>query len=195
MALRETNLIPPEVLARREFLRHLSFWAGCIVISLSLIWGFYFYQMHLLQGKKRTVAELKQKHQDLGAKINEIRRIQVELDRMRQEQAGLENITLAAPYSQTFAKLADIMNDDTWLSQLTIESGREEESSIRLRLTGFSFSADELGSFLQQLTNEPLFREVVLQSARENVNSQFSGGSGKAVRLIQFNIECKISKV
>jgi len=195
MALRETNLIPPEVLARREFLRHLFFWAGCMVISLGLIWGFYFYQIHVLQGKRRTVAELKQKHQDLGTKINEIRLIQVELDRMRQEQAGLENITLAAPYSQIFAKLADIMNEDTWLSQLTIDSGREEESSIRLRLTGFSFSADELGNFLQQLTNEPLFQGVVLQNARENVNSQFSRGPGKAVRLIQFNIECKISKV
>jgi Tfp pilus assembly protein PilN len=195
MALRETNLIPPEVLARREFLRHLFFWTGCMVISLSLIWGFYFYQSYVLQGKRRTVAELKQKHQDLGTKINEIRQIQVELDRMRQEQAGLENITLAASYSQIFAKLADIMNEDTWLSQLTIDSGREEESSIRLRLTGFSFSADELGNFLQQLTNEPLFQGVVLQNARENANSQFSRGSGKAVRLIQFNIECKISKV
>jgi Tfp pilus assembly protein PilN len=171
MALRETNLIPPEVLVRREFLRHLSFWAGCLVISLSLIWGFYFYQRHVLQGKRRTVAELKQKHQDLGTKINEIRRIQVELDRMRQEQAGLENITLAAPYSQIFAKLADIMNEDTWLSQLTIDSGREEESSIRLRLAGFSLSADELGNFLQQLTNEPLFQGVVLQNAREDLNS------------------------
>ena len=195
MALRETNLIPPEVLARRAFQRHLSFWIGCLVIALSLIWGFYFYQRHLLQSKRRTVAELKQKHQDLGTKINEIRRIQVELDRMRLEQAGLENITLAAPYSQIFAKLADIMNEDTWLSQLTIESGREEESFIRLRLTGFSFSADELGNFLQQLINEPFFQGVVLQNAREKENSQFSRGSGKAVRLIQFNIECKISKV
>jgi Tfp pilus assembly protein PilN len=195
MALRETNLIPPEVLARREFLRHLFFWIGCLVISLSLIWGFYFYQIHVLQTKRRTVAELKQKHQDLGTKINEIRGIQVELDRMRQEQAGLENITLAAPYSQIFAKLADIMNEDTWLSQLTLDSGRVEESTIRLRLTGFSFSADELGNFLQQLTKEPLFQKVVLQNARENVNSQFTRGSGKAVRLIQFNIECEISKV
>ena len=195
MALRETNLIPPEFLARRDFLRHLSLWIGCLVISLSLIWTFYFYQRHLLQSKRRTVAELKQKHQDLGTKINEIRRIQAKLDKMRQEQAGLENITLAAPYSQIFAKLADIMNEDTWLSQLTIESGREEESSIRLRLTGFSFSADELGNFLQQLISEPFFQGVVLQNARENVNSQFIRGSGKAVRIIQFNIECKVSKI
>jgi hypothetical protein len=195
MALRETNLIPSEVLARREFLRHLFFWASCLVISLSLIWSFYFYQIHVLQGKKRTLAELKQKHQDLGSKINEIRLVQAELDRMRQEQAGLENITLGASYSQILAKLADIMNEATWLSQLTIDSGREEESSIRLRLSGFSFSADQLGNFLQQLTNEPMFKGVLLQNARESVNSQFSKGSDRTVRLMQFNIECKISKI
>ena len=195
MALRETNLIPPDILAHREFLRHLFFWTACLIISLSLIWTFYFCQIFVLQAKKRTLAELKQKHQHLGSKINEIRRIQQELDRMRQEQAGLENITLGAPYSQIFAKLADIMNEATWLSQLTIDSGHEEEPSIRLRLRGFSYSADELGNFLKQLTNEPMFKDVVLQQARENVNSQFSKGSGKTVRLMQFNIECNISKI
>jgi len=195
MALRETNLIPAEILTRREFLRHLFFWTACVAISLSLIWTFYFYQIYVLQVKKRTLAELKQKHQHLGSKINEIRRIQVELDRMRQEQAGLENITLGAPYSHIFAKLADIMNEATWLSQLTIDSGHEEESSIRLRLTGFSFSADELGNFLKQITNEPMFKNVVLQQARENVNSRFGKGSGKTLRLMQFNIECNISKI
>ena len=195
MALRETNLIPPEILARRGVLRHLLFWAACLVVSLSLIWTFYICQIFVLQAKKRTLAELKQKHQHLGSKINEIRRIQQELDRMRQEQAGLENITLGAPYSQIFAKLADIMNEATWLSQLTIDSGHEEEPSIRLRLRGFSYSADELGNFLKKLTNEPMFKDVVLQQARENVNSQFSKGSGKTVRLMQFNIECNISKI
>ena len=195
MALRETNLIPPEILARREFLRHLIFWTAGLVISLSLIWTFYFCQIFVLQTKERTLVELKQKYQDLGSKINEIRQIQEELDRMRQEQAGLENITLGAPYSQIFAKLTDIMNEATWLSQLTIDSGHEEEPSIRLRLRGFSYSADELGNFLKQLTNEPMFKDVVLQQARENMNSQFSTGSGKTVRLMEFNIECKISKI
>jgi Tfp pilus assembly protein PilN len=195
MALRETNLIPPEILARREFLRHLFFWTTCMAICLSLIWGFYFSQMYVLHAKRRTLAELKQKHENLGSKINEIRRIQAELERMRQEQAGLENITLGAPYSLIVAKLADLMNEATWLSQLTIDSGHEEQSSIRLRLTGFSFSADELGNFLKQLTNEPMFKDVVLQQARESANSQFSRWSGKTVRLMQFNIECKISKI
>jgi len=195
MALRETNLIPPEILARRGVLRHLLFWAACLVVSLSFIWTFYFCQIFVLQGKKRTVAELKQKYQNLGSKINEIRQIQEELDRMRQEQAGLENITLGAPYSQIFARLTDIMNEATWLNQLTIDSGHEEEPSIHLRLRGFSYSADELGNFLKQLTNEPMFKDVLLQQARENVTSQFTTGSGKTVRFMEFNIECKISKI
>ena len=106
----------PEILSRRQFRRHLLFWTACMVISLSLIWTFYFYQIYALQAKTRTLAELKQKHRDLGSKINEIRRIQGELDRMRQQQAGLENITLGAPYSQIFAKLADIMNEATFIT-------------------------------------------------------------------------------
>lgn len=195
MALRETNLIPSEIVARRTFLRHLGFWAGCMVISLSLIWGFYFCQVYALQAKRRTLAELKQKHQDLGNKINEMRRIQAELDRMRQEQAGLENITLVTPYSHIFAKLADIMNKDTWLTQLIIDCGLEKDSQVGLRLTGFSFSAEQLGNFLNQLTKDTMFKGVLLQQLREYEGSQFSGGSTKPIRLIKFNIECNVSKV
>ena len=73
MALREINLTPSEILARREFLRHLGFWAGCLLISLSLIWGFYFLQEYTLSAKRRKVAELKRMHLNLGAKIDEIK--------------------------------------------------------------------------------------------------------------------------
>ena len=166
-----------------------------MVVSLSLIWGFYFYQRHALHAKKRNVTELKEMHLNLGTKIDEIRRIRAELERLRQEQAGLENITLSAPYSQIFAKLADIMNEDTWLTQVVIDSGLQEESEIRLRLTGFSFSAEELGNFLNQLSNEVMFKGVVLQQARDYENSQLGKSSRKPVRLIQFNIECNVSKV
>lgn len=143
----------------------------------------------------RTVTELKKMHLNLGAKINEIRRIRAELNLLRQQQAGLENITFSASYSQIFAKLADIMNEHTWLTQLLIDSGLEEESNIRMRLTGFSFSAEELGNFLNQLANEAMFKGVVLQNAREYENAQMSKGLRKPIRLIKFNIECNVSKV
>jgi Tfp pilus assembly protein PilN len=192
MALREINLTPSEILARREFLRHLGFWAGCLLISLGLIWGFYFLQKHALSAKKSKVAELKRMHLNLGVKIDEIKLMRAELNTLRQKQSGLENITLNKPYSRMFAELSDIMNEQTWLTQLNLDSGLEEETTASLKLTGFSFSAEELGNFLSQLTAEPLFKTVVLQQAREYEAVQLSKNVNVPVRLIQFNIDCNI---
>ena len=192
MALREINLTPSEILARRGFLRHLGFWAGCLLISLSLIWGFYFLQEYTLLAKRRKVAELKKMHLNLGAKIDEIKVMRAELNSLRQKQSGLENITLNKPYSRIFAELSDLINEHTWLTQLDIDSGLEEETTASLKLTGFSFSAEELGNFLDQLTAEPLFKTVVLQQAREYETVQLSKNTHAPIRLIQFNIECSI---
>lgn len=192
MALRDINLTPSEILVRREFLRHLGFWAGCLLISLSLIWGFYFLQEYTLSAKRRKVAELKEMHLNLGAKIDEIKVMRAELNSLRQKQSGLENITLNKPYSRIFAELSDLINEHTWLTQLNIDSGLEEETTASLKLTGFSFSAEELGNFLDQLTAEPLFKTVVLQQAREYETAQLSKNTHAPIRLIQFNIECSI---
>ena len=91
-----------------------------------------------------------------------------------------------------FAELSDIINEQTWLTQLNIDSGLEEETTASLKLTGFSFSAEELGNFLNQLTAEPLFKTVVLRQAREYETVQLSKNAHAPVRLIQFNIESNI---
>lgn len=192
MALREINLTPSEILARREFLRHLGFWAGCVLISLALIWGFYFLQEYTLSAKRRKVAELKKMHLSLGSKIDEIKVKRAELNALRQKLSGLEDITLNKPYSRIFAELSDLINEQTWLTQLNIDSGLAEEAAARLKLTGFSFSAEELGNFLDQLQSAPLFETVVLQQARENETVHLSKRSNAPMRLIQFNIECNI---
>ena len=192
MALREINLTPSEILARREFLRHLGFWAGCLLISLALIWGFFFLQEQALSAKRRKVAELKKMHLNLGAKIDEIKLMRAELNTLRQKQSGLEDITLNKPYSRIFAELSDLINEHTWLTQLNIDSGLEEVATASLKLTGFSFSAEELGNFLDQLQSASLFEAVVLQQARENETVQLNKNIHAPVRLIQFNIECNI---
>jgi hypothetical protein len=87
------------------------------------------------------------------------------------------------------------MNEDTWVTQVIIDSGLEEDPQVGLRLTGFSFSAEELGNFLKQLTEDTLFKGVLLQQLQEYESSQFSRGSNKPVRLIKFNLECNVSKV
>ena len=195
MALREINFIPLEFVARRTLLRHLLFWTGCVSISLGLIWGFYFYHEHSLQVKKHTVTTLKERHTNLGTKIDEIKHIRDELERLNQKQAGLDTIIRNEPYSHIFAKLADIMNEATWLSQLAIESGLDEQTQTSLRLTGFSFSAEELGNFLNQLSNEAMFKNVVLERLTESETSGLYKNRQQSIRLIQFQIACRVPKV
>jgi Tfp pilus assembly protein PilN len=195
MALREINFIPIELVARRTLLRHLLFWTGCVIISLGLIWGFYFYHENALQAKKHIVTALKERHTNLGTKIDEIKHIREELDRLNQKQAGLDTITRNEPYSRIFAKLADIMNEATWLSQLAIESGLDEQTQTSLRLTGFSFSAEKLGNFLNQLSNEALFKNVVLERLTESETSGLYKNRQQSIRLIQFQIACRVPKV
>lgn len=192
MALREINLIPTEILARRHSLRHLFFWAGCLLISLSLICGFYLYKTHFILAKKRALTTLKDTHKDLGTRIEEIKRIQEELEKVSQQQSVLETRTRNQPYSIVLLKLAGIMNKYTWLKQLAIDSGKDEKGEANLKLTGFSFSNEGLGNFLNQLTSEPMFKAVILKYANETEMAQSNQNAGKPVRLIQFQIECSI---
>ena len=185
--------------ARRTLLRHLSLWAGCLAISMVLIWGFHFYHEHALQEKKRAVISLKQMHTNLGAKIEEIKQIREELARLNQKQSGLETITRNESYARIFAKLADILNEGTWLSQLAIDSGLqaepEAEVETSLRLTGFSLSAEQLGNFLTQLSNEAMFKNVVLRRATETEKSGLYKDMRQPIRLIQFQIVCSVPRV
>jgi len=192
MALREINLIPNEILAQRHLLRHLFVWAGCLIISLSLIFGSYLYKTHVVLAKKRSLTSLKDTHSQLGARIEEIKRIKEEIERLAQQQSVLETVTRTQAYSQVLLKLADIMNENTWLTQLDIDGSKDANHDASLKLTGFSLYNEELGNFLSQLSAEPLFKAVLLKYAKEtNILNQ---NPGESVKLIQFQIECNISR-
>ena len=195
MALREINLIPGEVLARRDLVRHLCFWTGCLLIFLALTWGFYFSQTHFFLPRKRAVTTLTDMRTYLGTKFGEIKRIREELERLSQHEAVLKPITNYEPYSRICAKLADTMNESTWLTQLVIDSGREEAIEASLILTGFSYSNDKLGNFLDRLSSSKLFESVVLKHATESELRQRKQGGRRALKLIEFQIECNISRV
>ena len=194
MALRELNLIPGEVLARRDLLRHLCFWAGFLVILFTLTWGFYFSGTHLFLPRKGAVTTLTDMRTYLGTKFEEIRRIREELDRLSKHQSVLEPMTNYEPYFQICAKLADTLNESTWLTQLVIDSGREEAIEASLILAGFSYSNDKLGNFLDQLSSSNLFKAVVLKHATETELRQRNHVDRRAIKLIEFQIECNISK-
>ena len=194
MALREINLIPTEVLSRRQVSRHLLFWSGCLLLALTLIGGSYFYQAHLVLGKAGSLLTLDDMQTNLGVRIEEIKRIKDELERLDQQQAVLETIARNQPYSEILFTLADIMNQDTWLTQLAIDSSKEKNGQIGLVLTGLSFSNAELGNFVDRFSNEPLFDAVQLKYAKETKMKLSNQPGAEPLSLIQFGIECRIDK-
>lgn len=196
MALRDVNLVPPDLLARRHLRRHLCFWTACLALSLSLIFGLYFYQLHSVLAKRRSPTTLKDMQTHLGTRIEEIKQVQAEVERLDQQQAVLEAISIHQPYSMVLLTLAEIMNEQTWLTQLSIESGaseqKDKEDIAVLRLTGFSFSNEKLGNFMRQLSSSLMFKTSILKYARETNMPSANPSADEPLRLMGFQIECTI---
>lgn len=193
MALREINLIPADILYKKYLFRRLFFWAGCLTLSLSLIFGFYLYQVHVVLPQKRPITTLEDMHKQLGATIEEIEGTQQEIQRLSLQESFLEKLTRIQPFSRLLLKLSEIMNTRTWLTKLNINAGTEEEEVVSgLELYGFSLSNDDLGNFLNQLSGDPLFTNVVLKYAKETQMEKSPKDRKALVKVIQFEIDCEI---
>lgn len=147
MALREINLIPAGVLQRRGVVRHVCFWGACLFVCLSMIFGFLLYQTRVIRAQQSALHSLDEVQKHLGERLSKIERIRTELQRLDQQRVVLENITRNRSYCQVVWKLAEVFNDETWLTRLTIDRNQEENRTIRLGLTGLSFSNATLGNF------------------------------------------------
>jgi Tfp pilus assembly protein PilN len=194
MALREINLIPADILSSRYLRHHISFWALWLILLVPLLGGFFYYQTHFVLNKKRPMENLEDVHALIGTKIEDINQIQAELERLDQQQSVLKTIKRTPPYSSVLFKLSNIMNDDTWLTSIAIDSNsdKNEGENDNLELTGFAFSNNKLGNFLSLLSNDDLFKDVVLKYSKEAHNVQVSPDSEANTSLIQFQIACKM---
>lgn len=126
----------------------------------------------------------------LGTRIEKINQIQEELEKLDQQQSLLKTITKNQPYSIVLLKLATLMNEYTWLTQFAISSGKDKENNVNVKLTGFSFSNNKLGDFLDRLSYEPMFTSISLKYARETKIALPDQNETKRVKVIQFEIKC-----
>ncbi len=193
MALREVNLVPPEFLLRRQVLRHLFLWASCLVLALLVIIGGNLLHTHLVLAKNRSLISLNEVDTNLDSRIVQIKRLQGELDNLHERQAVLESITTNEPYSLVLLRLADIMNENTWLSQLSIDESRETEGTTQVELTGYSFSNEDLGDFLSRLTGTLVFRDVALKYANEIEDPRPEEREKAGRKVINFQLLCSLS--
>jgi Tfp pilus assembly protein PilN len=205
MAVKDINLIPADILTRRYVLRHVCFWTGCLILSLSLIGiGTLLFNHAYLPSKHAAIAAMRNAPLTLNTKAEEIRQIQTELSNLNKRKSALQFIVTRNPsYAAVITKLADIMNEDTWLTQLNLDSEPGVEGKTHLKLSGFSFSNAKLGDFLNRLASETMFTGVELKYSKERDQTspgqkgdQSSGGQsgGHSERAIQYQIDCYISK-
>jgi Tfp pilus assembly protein PilN len=194
MALRDINLVDPDILLRRYMLRHLVLWAGCLLVALVVIGGFYGFQLHAATAQKKSLTSIKQMHSDLAIKIEEIKRLQTEFKTLSKQQQALEAITKKPPFFRILLILSRIMNEDTWLTQLALDGDQGDESADQLDLVGFSRSNEHLGDFMNHLSAEPMFESVLLQFAKEGETAPDEQNSPEAMPPIQFKILCKVTR-
>jgi hypothetical protein len=86
------------------------------------------------------------------------------------------------------------MNTRTWLTKLSINADPGEDVDPGMQLNGFSLSNEELGNFLTRLSSEPLFKDVVLKYANETKIAQSSQHQKDKIKVIGFQIDCKIPR-
>jgi len=191
MAIREINLVPPEVLSRRYVLRHVYLWLGLLAFSMLLVGGFYAQQSGKSVTLKGTAPALNDAAADLGAKIDEIKQLQVRLDALSRSQSIMDIIGRQKPYSELLLNLSLQMNERTWFKTIAATSGAGPDRSVRMLITGFSRSNDDLGDFISRLTFDPSFRDVVLKYSREAKIALPGREPDDLQTAIQFQIECK----
>lgn len=194
MAIREVNLIDPGILLRRHMQRHLAFWALCLLVTLALIGGSFLFQIHAAAAKKSGRGSLKQLYTNLELKIDEIKRLQAELETLGKRQDALEIIAQKQPFHNVLVKLAGIMNQYTWIQQLSLDVGKESASGMRVKLIGFAASNDHLGNFISSLSSEPMFKTVVLEFAKESAALPSDPGVNAGTNQVQFQINCDITR-
>ena len=195
MALREINLISPDILERRILFRHLLLWCGGLFAVAILLTGGYGYRTRILYAAKQQAQGGQDVAPLLNAVVGEIGKEQKALQLALKERVKLiALIENQRPYSFILARLADIMNNQTWLTQLAFETGQGR--IIHLRIMGLSASHDTLGDFMQRLSSEPMFRGVVLKFSQESdikASDTKSDIRAAGAPPVQFQVECDLA--
>ena len=192
MALREINLVPSNILARRQLLRHFSFWAGCLVILLAPIFGFYVYRAGATTAQNSSFADPDDINKHLLQQIDAVKRIQKELELLNQQQADLQAVIGHSDYSKILFKLVDTVNGNTWLKSLQFDSGKKPKEPIMLQVSGYATTNEALGNFLNRLGSDPLFENVVLKYAKETLMEKSDVNDEKPAKQVEFEIVCGI---
>ncbi|MBU0465900.1 MAG: PilN domain-containing protein [Proteobacteria bacterium] len=196
MALRQINMIPGNILARTDLVRHLWFWGKGLVFILLLFVMFYLAQA------SRFALQQKAQHSDASMKVivtNKIEQalkkadgINMQMQDLKLKAGLLATLTNQQLYYDILAVFAHAFNDATWIDHLSIQRGNEKDTDrSNLMVDGFSLTHNTLGAFLESLSGNNRIQDVVLVYAKKQ---EQKSPDLDVASLIQFKLTCSIIK-
>ena len=201
-------MIPGNILARTALYRHLWFWGKGLVFILLLFVMFY-----LVQASKFTLQQ-KARYSDASIKVKvagKIDKIQKDADNinaliqdLKLKSGLLATLTDQQQYYDILAVFAESFNDATWIDNLSITRGKENDKdkdkdknknkeldrSI-LMVDGFSLTHNTLGAFLESLSANRRIQDVVLVYAKK---LEMISEDKDLSNVIKFKLTCSIIK-
>jgi len=185
--------VPARIVYRRRVVHRACFWSVCLLTALAMIAGAFVYQTRVIKTQRPVLQSLDEIQMLLGERTSLLKRIRAELQSLNQQRMALAKITKNQSYCQVLWRLSEIFNDETWLTQLSIDRSREMGTGIQMGLTGLSISNATLGNFMSRISIDPMFNDVRLVYAKEGSRRIKSTSSDKPLKLIQFQIESLVT--
>jgi Tfp pilus assembly protein PilN len=194
MTIRDVNLIPSEMLYRREVALRLRKWGIGLIICLVVIFGAHAYQTRYVLAKLRPATTLSDMHLRLGTTLEEITDTQKEIEHLSTQQSIVQELTLHLPYSGLLQTLAGTMNRHTWLVRLDLHTAPESGGGNRMTLEGYALSNELLADFLTHLSTTPPVGGVVLKFAKDANVSGLTAHANQVFSAVHFEVDCHLKE-
>jgi Tfp pilus assembly protein PilN len=194
MTIREINLIPAEMLYRRQVLLRLRRWGIGLIVCLAVISGVHAYQTRYVLAKLRPATTLSDMHTRLGATLEEITNTQKEIEHLSTQQSIVQELTLHLPYSALLQTLARVMNLHTWLVRLDVHTAEETSGGKGMTLEGYALSNELLADFLTHLSTAPPMGGVVLKFAKDAKVSGLTANPDQVIAAVHFEVDCHLKE-
>jgi len=182
------NLIPPDLLARREARRLLRFWAWRVGASVLLLGGLFFLLNEVAADRFAEVEQISGRYDDLQGRLRSAEDLILERDRLAERRAVIDLIRDEHPADAFLFALGEALTPDSYLTFLELRrcapAGEETGDApcrATLRIRGQAADHGRVGAILRGLGRAPRFADATLLSVHE---PQRSG----ADRAVEFEI-------
>ncbi|WP_300462045.1 PilN domain-containing protein [Desulfobacula sp.] len=166
MALIDINMMPWDVLEKTTRFRHIRFWAKCLMLVIFFL-GISYGVLHqwMAVQKKQGPSQVSAGRDPVASKMMTIRQLQDQIQAIQEKNRSLSALVRGQLFFDIMGTFSSCLNDETWITALSIQQDPEKSDTARLECEGTSWNHHSLGLFLNRLSQTPRIRQVVLGNA------------------------------